>query len=227
MAALTIASKANQATTLPALVLAQYVNESDPNAKIDIGFEDVEHLLSADQSDLELRLTGKPPIYTSKNVLPELLQSFTFWQGKNEKLVHEWVDRVDGFAPTDFKLVEGPLLELDSHLTLRSYVVGYTLTPADLAVWGAVRGNKVAYAAVKKGAMLNVTRWFKFVEETNTWIAPAVQSLNAHAQERKVAKSKEGANYDIALPDTEKGVVTRFPPEPSYVQESFPRQSGQ
>lgn len=119
------------------------------------------------------------------------------------------------FVSTDFKSVEGPLLELDSHLTLRSYVVGYSITVADLSVWGTLRGNKIAYAAIKKGSFLNVSRWFKFIEETNPWITAALQSLNAQAQEKKSAKSKEGGSYDIALPDTEKGVVTRFPPEPS------------
>ena len=117
--------------------------------------------------------------------------------------------------PTDFKSIDGPLLELDAHLTLRSHVVGYNLTVADLSVWGAIRGNKVAYAAVKKGAMLNVNRWFKFVDETNPWIAAALHSANAQAQAKKATKSSEGASYDIALPDTENGVVTRFPPEPS------------
>lgn len=107
------------------------------------------------------------------------------------------------------------MLELDSHLTLRSYIVGYTLTASDIAVWGAIRGNKIGYAAVKKGSMLNVSRWFKYIDETNQWMATALQALNAEAQERKAAKSKEGGSYDIALPDTEKGVVTRFPPEPS------------
>jgi len=117
--------------------------------------------------------------------------------------------------PTDFKSVEGPLHELDAHLTLRSYVVGYDLTVADLSVWGAIRGNKVAFAAVKKGSMLNVSRWFKFIEETNSWIAAAIQSANAQAAAKKATKSSEGASYDIALPDTDKGVITRFPPEPS------------
>lgn len=217
MAALTIASKANQAITLPALLVAENAKDSDPNAKIDIKFQDVETLQNADKSGLELEMTDKPSVYSSTQVIRELLRLFAFWQGKNANLVIEWIDRVVGFAPTDFKSVESPLLELDAHLTLRSYIVGYTVTPADFAIWGAIRGNKVAYAAVKKGAMLNVTRWFKYVEETSPWMAPAVQSLNAHAQERKAAKSKEGASYDVALPDTDKGVVTRFPPEPSWV----------
>lgn len=119
------------------------------------------------------------------------------------------------FHATDFKSVEAPLQELDAHLTLRSYIVGYSLSVADLSVWGAIRGNKFSYAAIKKGNILNVTRWFKFIEETNPWIATAVQTANAQAQAKKSAKSSEGASYDIALPDTDKGVVTRFPPEPS------------
>ena len=93
--------------------------------------------------------------------------------------------------------------------------MGYTLTIADIAAWGAIRGNKIAYAAIKKGSLLNVSRWFRYVEETNPWIIDALQALNAQAQEKKAAKSKEGGSFDIALPDTEKGVVTRFPPEPS------------
>ena len=127
----------------------------------------------------------------------------------------EWLGKTASFFPTDFKSVDGPLLELDAHLTLRSHIVGYTLTVADLSVWGAIRGNKIAYAAVKKGALLNVNRWFKFIDETNPWIVAAVHSANAQAQAKKATKSSEGASYDIALPDTEKGVVTRFPPEPS------------
>ncbi len=129
--------------------------------------------------------------------------------------VTEWLSKTAKFASTDFKSVEGPLLELDSHLTLRSYVVGYTLTVADLSLWGAIKGNKISVAAIKKGSMLHVSRWFKFVEETNSWITTAFHSLNAKAEERKSAKSKEGGSYDIALQNTEKGVVTRFPPEPS------------
>lgn len=220
MAALTIASKANQAITLPALLIAEYTKASDPNAKIDIQFEDVEFLQNAEKSGLNLKISGRSSVHQSTQFIRELMRSFTFWRGKNDDVVLEWTDRVDRLAPTEFKSVEGPLLELDSHLTLRSLIIGYTITPADLVFWGAIRGNKVAYAAVKKGAMLNVTRWFKYVEETNPWLASVVQSINAHAQERKAAKSKEGASYDIALPDTDKGVVTRFPPEPSWVAKS-------
>ncbi|KAL9119259.1 MAG: hypothetical protein Q9187_004183 [Circinaria calcarea] len=215
MATLNIASKANQATFLPALLIATHANETDPNASINIQYHEVDGFQSGNAAAVELILGTDSPVHGSEKAANKLLEEYPLILGKSEALVKEWLARTVPFYPTDFKAVESPLLELDSHLTLRSYVVGYTLTAADLSVWGAIRGNKVGYAAIKKGSMLNVSRWFRFVEETNPWIATVIQSMNAVAQEKKAAKSKEGASYEIALPETEKGVVTRFPPEPS------------
>lgn len=42
-----------------------------------------------------------------------------------------------------------------------------------------------------------------------------VETFNVQIKESKAVKAREGASYEIALPDTDKGVVTRFPPEPS------------
>lgn len=53
------------------------------------------------------------------------------------------------------------------------------------------------------------------MEELCPWTTAAIDSLTAAAKEKKSAKSKEGASYDIALKNTDGGVVTRFPPEPS------------
>lgn len=98
---------------------------------------------------------------------------------------------------------------------MRSYIVGYSLTSVDLAIWGALKGNRVAQGALKKPGLTNFIRWYRFIEESNGWIATALTSMNAVAKEKKLAKAKEGASYDIALLDTDKGVITRFPPEPS------------
>lgn len=117
----------------------------------------------------------------------------------------------------DFKALDPLLQRLDTHLILRSFVSGYSLSTPDIALWGALRGNRVAVAALKKGALVNVTRWYRFLEELCPWATSAVESLNAVAKEKKMAKSKEGGSYDIALRNTENGVVTRFPPEPSSV----------
>jgi glutamyl-tRNA synthetase len=86
---------------------------------------------------------------------------------------------------------------------------------ADIIVWGVLRGNRAASAYIKKNHLINLSRWFRFIEEANRWILEAVETLSLQIREKKTAKSKEGASYDIALLDTENGVVTRFPPEPS------------
>lgn len=106
-------------------------------------------------------------------------------------------------------------MRLDTHLLLRSFVVGYSLSTADIALWGALRGNRIAVAALKKGNLVNLTRWYRFLEELCPWASSAVESMNAVDRKKKLAKSKEGGSYDIDLRNTENGVVTRFPPEPS------------
>ena len=122
--------------------------------------------------------------------------------------IMEWKARAEAFKPTNPKQVEGPLGELDAHLTLRSYIVGYSLTDADTEVWTTLKANHAATSAfIKSGRMVNVARWFNFISET---AAPAVELPS-----RTKATTDEGASYDIGLPDVEKGVVTRFPPEPS------------
>lgn len=126
----------------------------------------------------------------------------------HDSQVQEWQGRAHAFESLDLKELQQPLGELDNHLILRSYIVGYTLTNADLAVWKTLRGNKVAYGYIKAGAMASLWRWFNFVSDTaqptlDTPTRPAKESVD------------EGASYDIGLQHTENGVVTRFPPEPS------------
>jgi glutamyl-tRNA synthetase len=82
-------------------------------------------------------------------------------------------------------------------------------------IWGVLRGSRPAYPIIKKNTFNNVSRWFRFLEETHSWLPAAVTTHEADVQKSKTAKSKEGASYEIGLPDTENGVVTRFPPEPS------------
>ena len=73
----------------------------------------------------------------------------------------------------------------------------------------------MANAFVRRGALANLLRWFTFLEQTHPEIQEEVK-LKDDAQKAKIAAgSKAGASYNMALQDTDKGVVTRFPPEPS------------
>ena len=82
-------------------------------------------------------------------------------------------------------------------------------------MWGILRSNRVAYAYIKQGLKVNISRWFNFIEESNAWISEAVAAATTSKAIGKSEGTEGGASYDIGLQDTSKGVVTRFPPEPS------------
>ncbi|RCI11733.1 hypothetical protein L249_7619 [Ophiocordyceps polyrhachis-furcata BCC 54312] len=109
----------------------------------------------------------------------------------------------------DFRSIEPHLRDLDKHLTLRSHLTGYSLGDVETKTWQTLRANKVAMGSIRKNGLPNLTRWFTFIEQSNPQIHEASKSADA------AAKKPGGANYNLALQDTDKGVVTRFLPEPS------------
>ncbi|KAF2672881.1 glutamyl-tRNA synthetase [Microthyrium microscopicum] len=125
-------------------------------------------------------------------------------------VVQEWVARSAQFKSGDMKALESSFKELDAHLTLRSYIVGYGLTEADTAVFKEVNGNGKAKSFVKQGLYRNLTRWFTYIEDTNPDLKASALPIRT-----KGATAVAGDNFEIGLQNTEKGVVTRFPPEPS------------
>jgi glutamyl-tRNA synthetase len=122
-----------------------------------------------------------------------------------------------GLAAPDFKAIEPHLNALDKHLTLRTFVDGYALSEADTKLWVTIRSNKVANAFLKRGALPNLGRWFTYIEQTYPEIQEEIKAKDEAEKTRKANLSKAGASYSMALQDVEKGVVTRFPPEPSCV----------
>lgn len=121
---------------------------------------------------------------------------------------HEELQVLSTKLSGDFRSIEPHLRDLDKHLTLRSHVEEYSLGDLEKTIWQTLRGNKVAIGPIRKNGLPNLTRWYNFIEQSH----PEIQEPTKTAE---AASKKPGANYNLALQDTEKGVVTRFLPEPS------------
>lgn len=121
---------------------------------------------------------------------------------------HADLETFPGKVGGDFRSIEPHLRDLDKHLTLRSYLEGYSLTDLEVQLWKALKSNKAAIGFIRRNGLPNLTRWFTFVEQTH----PEIQE---EEKAKAASKKDQGANYNLALQDTEKGVVTRFLPEPS------------
>ncbi|EGE02513.1 glutamyl-tRNA synthetase [Trichophyton equinum CBS 127.97] len=212
MSVLTVALKAPGETILPAVAVASCLIDASPKAGLTIVYEESDKVGSKG-GKVELKTDDGALLYDAE-IIPHLRDKYEVLQAGNKEQVDEWLKRALEFTRPDFKAMDKPMKELESHLTLRSYIVGYGLTLADLVVWATLRGNRVTSGAVKR--FTNSTgRWFNFIETMYPWIGQGAAEMAAGAMKKKAAASAAGASYNIGLPDTDKGVVTRFPPEPS------------
>ena len=87
MTTLTIASKANQATTFPALLVAHNAKEADPKTSITVNFEEVDTLKAEDKPTVEIVVGSGTSTYGSEKVIDVLIEAYPFLQGKNSPLV--------------------------------------------------------------------------------------------------------------------------------------------
>ena len=88
MTTLTIASKANQATTLPVLLVASLVKESVPEIAITFKFDEVE-VLGSSNSAVELVVGTGSPVYGFSSCLDKFAQEYPFLSGKHDAHVRQ------------------------------------------------------------------------------------------------------------------------------------------
>uniref|UniRef100_A0A8C0INP7 Glutamyl-prolyl-tRNA synthetase 1 n=1 Tax=Chelonoidis abingdonii TaxID=106734 RepID=A0A8C0INP7_CHEAB len=91
------------------------------------------------------------------------------------------------------------LLELNHCLSLRTYLVGNSLSLADLCVWAVLKG--INYTLEQNKAPVHMKRWYGFLE--------------AQCAFQSVEKKQDVGKF-VELPGAEMGkVIVRFPPEAS------------
>ena len=115
--------------------------------------------------------------------------------------------------------------ELDAHLKFRTWLVGHTVTLADLAVFDALQSNLRWQAFSKPGATglglqhisgyPSLQRWYQHLLSLPFMShALSVKSTtDTELAKQRLIHSQTGS-FDVDLGDTSH-VVTRFPPEPS------------
>ncbi|XP_027590045.1 bifunctional glutamate/proline--tRNA ligase isoform X4 [Pipra filicauda] len=109
--------------------------------------------------------------------------------------------------------------ELNHCLSLRTYLVGNSLSLADLCVWAVLKDNNVWQEQLQQNkAPVHAKRWFSFLEVQHAfrsvgakWAAGTPKVKMATEKEKKADVGKF-----VELPGAEMGkVIVRFPPEAS------------
>ncbi|XP_051578607.1 bifunctional glutamate/proline--tRNA ligase-like [Myxocyprinus asiaticus] len=111
------------------------------------------------------------------------------------------------------------LAELDKALALRTFLVGHSVTLADLCIWAALKGNGESQA--KPSSYPHLCRWFSFLSSQvpfssvgSKW-SSEISASKAKATPVEKEKKQDLGKF-VELPGAEMGkVVVRFPPEAS------------
>ncbi|RUS22636.1 tRNA synthetases class I, catalytic domain-containing protein [Endogone sp. FLAS-F59071] len=133
-------------------------------------------------------------------------------------LIDQWLDFAqDTLSATDFKLLDAAFRELNHHLTLRSFFVGYQVSLADFVIWGALKSSPVfgnVLKTKKESLGIHLVRWYIHISSLDS--IKASLELLAVNQDATKTKTADQGKFDIDLAGAKYGeVVTRFPPEPS------------
>ena len=90
---LVVADRANQASTLPALLIATSINESSPT--VDIVHEESDLLKEGDKAVVQLTGSSGSSVFGAENAIKALLSEFPFLKAKDEKAVYTYPTEYD------------------------------------------------------------------------------------------------------------------------------------
>ncbi|XP_072954880.1 glutamate--tRNA ligase, cytoplasmic [Typha angustifolia] len=155
--------------------------------------------------------------------------------------IDEWIEYAPIFSSgSEF---EGACSHVDGYLALRTFLVGYSLSIADIAIWSGLAATGQRWESLRKSKKYqNLARWYNSIAEeygdslnevTAAYVgkrglgkSPAGNKRGADqgsplvskgTETNKVANAKESAStFEVDLPGAKVGeVCLRFAPEPS------------
>ncbi|KAG8629774.1 hypothetical protein KVT40_001393 [Elsinoe batatas] len=212
MSRLIVATRGPTDQVFPILLATTFVNATRSQTAIEIEFASGDKV-SGTSSCVHYQNEEAGSFDGCDAVLKELNTFASRVDDTTQEHVQEWFGRSASFRQTNFQALNKDLAELDSHLTLRSFIVGYRQTLADIVVYGIIRGNRFAAAAI--GSYINVQRWTAFIEASSPWVLDQKNELNSQVNRAKVSQDDSSNMVALASRMAHGPVVTRFPPEPS------------
>ncbi|XP_054836691.1 bifunctional glutamate/proline--tRNA ligase isoform X2 [Eublepharis macularius] len=120
---------------------------------------------------------------------------------------------------SDLAYCTSAIEELNNSLSLRTYLVGNSLSLADFSVWATLKGNNQwQEQLVQPNAPVHIKRWYNFLEAQRVFQSVGTRwPVAATVPKAKVAADrKQDVGKFVELPGAEMGkVIVRFPPEAS------------
>ncbi|XP_005409334.1 PREDICTED: bifunctional glutamate/proline--tRNA ligase [Chinchilla lanigera] len=133
---------------------------------------------------------------------------------------HAEIDHWLEFSATKLSscdLFTSAINDLNHCLSLRTFLVGNSLTLADFCVWATLKGNAAWLEESKQSkGPVHVKRWFGFLEAQRVFQSVSAKWGVVASQARGAPEKKQDVGKFVELPGAEMGKVTvRFPPEAS------------
>nr|XP_013805193.1 PREDICTED: bifunctional glutamate/proline--tRNA ligase-like [Apteryx mantelli mantelli] len=107
--------------------------------------------------------------------------------------------------------------ELNHCLSLRTYLVGNSLSLADLCVWAVLKGNNIWQEQLQQNeAPVHAKRWYGFLEAQGAFQSVGAKWIAGAPKVKMATEKKADVGKFVELPGAEMGkVIVRFPPEAS------------
>ncbi|XP_007064805.2 bifunctional glutamate/proline--tRNA ligase isoform X8 [Chelonia mydas] len=109
------------------------------------------------------------------------------------------------------------VLELNHCLSLRTYLVGNSLSLADLCVWAVLKDSSAWQEQLQQNkAPVHTKRWYIFLEAQCAFQSVGTKWAAAAPKTKVATEKKQDVGKFVELPGAEMGkVIVRFPPEAS------------
>jgi len=220
MASKGVVRHSTQVTPLAAQIAANFHNE------------DFKWVAKKDQDTVELQLVPTGEVIQGATTIARYFARLGKLYG-NDVLtatqIDMWIDWAANLKEAELTAFSE---KINAHLQLRTYLVGNSVSLADITVFAALRGiskwDEFSTDAKSK-TMPHILRWYCHIEAlpqvtkttSSTKTAAVVPAKAAKGKSTSGEEPKHGragwqGSYDLGLVDAQEGkVVTRFPPEPS------------